>query len=308
MSNLDKRPTSLDEFVGKDSLKQNLKVYLESAKNQQRNLDHILFYGIAGLGKTTLASIIANEMNAHIHYVQGSSIKFPCDVLDLLSLLSENDVIFIDEIHTMDHKCMEYFYSIMEDFVVDLKLGPSMNAKFTRLQVPHFTLVGSTTKLSQLPIPFIERFGIKFYIQPYSEEEITQILNRINKQADHLLTKDDLWQIANISKGVPRIAINYYKRFYDYRLIAKASTKEILSNLGIHEDGLEEKDVNYLKCLVKNTVGIKTISQVIGLDAETIEKQIEPFLLQNGYINKTRFGRQLTLKGLKFLEKLRAKR
>lgn len=282
-------------------------MYLESAKNQHRSLDHLLFYGIAGLGKTTLATIIANELNSHIHYVQGSSIKLPCDVLDLLSLVAENDVIFIDEIHAMEHKCMEYFYSIMEDFVVDLKMGSSMNAKFTRLQVPHFTLIGSTTKLSQLPTPFIERFGIKFYLQPYSQSEIIQILNQLNQQANQLLNSDDLIQISKIAKGVPRIALNYYKRFYDYRLITNSSTDEILKNLGIYEDGLEEKDVSYLKCLALNTVGLKTISQVIGLDPDTIEKQIEPFLLQNGYINKTRFGRQLTLKGLKFLNSLRTK-
>lgn len=302
------RPQSFDEFVGKDLIKNSLKTYIEVSKKKNIQLGHILFYGLAGNGKTSLASIIAKEFGTKIHYIQGPSIKDISDVLDLVSMVEENDIVFIDEIHNVDLKCMELFYSILEDFVVDIKIGKDLNSQYNRLLVPKFTLIGSTTNLGKLPEAFVERFPLKFYLDTYLTLEILEILKRINNKNDSLLNEKELKAISRCSKGVPRLAINLYRKFSDYRFLYSDMTiNEIFNQIGIYTDGLEEIDLKYLQIIYNNfgkPIGIKSLCQALSLDTKTIELKIEPYLLRQGYIIKKTNGRALTSKGFEFVSPL----
>ncbi|GAA5414742.1 Holliday junction branch migration DNA helicase RuvB [Ureaplasma ceti] len=302
------RPNSFEEFVGKDEIKESLKIYINAALQQKKTLDHLLFYGYAGNGKTSLAGIVAKELNKKIHYIQGPTIKHPSDVLDIISMLEEGDIIFVDEIHNVEHKCLELFYSILEDFVVDIKIGKDLNSMYNRLQVPKFTFIASTTNLGKLPEAFIERFPIKFYFDTYKNEEIFLILKRLNLFNKELLEDSELQTLAHSSKGNPRIAINLYRRFFDYRfLYPDWLAEKILNSIGIFNDGLEKLDLNYLRVIYNNfgkPIGIKTISQSLSVDQKTIESKIEPFLLKRGYIMKKTNGRILTSKGFEIVSPL----
>lgn len=308
MKEIELRPKNLEDFVGKERIKNALKTYILSSIKQQKQLDHTLIFGPPGVGKTTLATIISNELNARIHYIQGPSIQLISDVLDIISMINEGDIIFIDEIHRINPKTIELFYSLLEDFVVDIKLGKELNAQYSRLKVPKFTMIGSTTNVGKLPDPFMERFGINFYLDPYENDEIIKIIEIISIKNNCNLTQKELNLIADYSKGIPRIAINILNRYYDHKLINNVVDDEkIFDLIGIYPKGLNKIDIIYLEMLKNNQghpIGIKSISQQLLMDEKTIETTIEPYLLRMGFIQKRTNGRVITKLGKEYLDRL----
>lgn len=300
------RPKNLKEFIGKTQIKDNLKIYLKAAKLKHQCLDHCLFYGLPGTGKTSLALLIANELKTRIKIIQGSSIQKNIDVYNLVLNLKENDILFIDEIHAINYQCYELFYNLMEDFCFNVVIGKDFNAKTTTIKVPHFTLIGATTSLADIPKPLEERFGITFLFDTYSNEEIKQIIQQTCNKIKLELSLHDQELISLNAKGIPRIAINILARVYDFKMVnSKTSIKKILRQIGIIKDGLNVNDLTYLQCFFKNkeqkTLGIKTLSQMAQFDIKYIETKIEPYLIKNDFIQKTANGRVLLQNGKKLL-------
>ncbi len=306
MENL--RPQYLNEFIGKENLKENLKIFIHSCLTKQTILDHVLLWGHAGTGKTTLATIIANELTSKIHYIQGPCLKKPLDVMNALSLIKEGDVVFIDEIHAIDKSCLEVLYSIMEQFVIDVPIGKDFNTSMTRIKVPKFTLIGATTQLGKLPEPLQERFGIQFHLDGYQQQELEQIVYLHALKAGYEIDEQDQYVIASYSKGIPRNAIRLTNRFLDYKMLDESLGADIIMHkMGIYELGLTETDIKYLSILydnVQTSIGIKSISQSLSIDCFTIENKLEPYLLINNLILKTPSGRTLTKKGVEYMSKL----
>lgn len=301
------RPQNFNDFVGKTKLKNNLQTYIKSSKIRNQPLSHILFYGVPGTGKTSLANIIANELETNIHIIQGQMLTKTIDVINLLSLIKENDVIFIDEIHACHPSVFETLYSIMEDFAIDVAIGKDFNSKMTRLKVPKFTLIAATTLLGKIPKPLEDRFGFLFFIGEYNLDEIKNIVVRNIKKQNFVLDENEIDLISSVSKGIPRIANRVLKAVIDFKTINENQKIEtILNNLSIYDDGLEECDINYLKALFnqENEVGLKSISQILNIDQLTIETKIEPFLIKNNYILKTLKGRKLSAKGIEYIKKI----
>ncbi len=300
------RPNNFNDFIGKEDIKLILKIAIENSLKLSSNLDHIIFYGNPGIGKTSLATIIANEMNRKIHYVQGGSIKMYSDLLDIVAMINENDILFIDEIHNIDLKIFELFYSLLEDYVIDIKIGKELNSQYNRFSIPRFTLIGSTTKLSFLPQPLIDRFPIKIWIDYYSNNEIEQILERINLNSDMMvLNKNEIKLISSCSKGTPRIAINIYRRVIDFKYFEKDKFDiyNCLLKIGIYPLGLEIIDIKYLLILdeLKIPIGLNQLSQCLLIDKKMIEDKIEPFLLRTKLILRSKQGRQLTEIGKNYI-------
>ena len=297
----------LSDFIGKKEVKDTLQVYIDACNKLNKPLDHCLLYGLPGTGKTTLAKIIANELNTKIKITQGSMVQKPIDVINLLLSLNQNEILFIDEIHAVNKQCFELFYSAMEEGYVDIAIGKDFNSKMARIKLPVFTLIAATTNLGKIPQPLEDRFGIFINMSEYSKTEISDIIKFYGNKLGVIFSDDDLLTLIYASKGIPRIAYKLVRRALDFRLNNKdIQMSEILSKLGIIYEGIDKNDYSYLKLLQNHhtPIGLKTISQTINIDEETIQYKIEPYLLKNEYIIKTSKGRKLTNKGNELIIKI----
>ena len=296
------RPQTLDEYIGQDKVKENMKVYIEAAKKRQEPLDHCLLYGPPGLGKTTLSNIIANEMNSNIKITSGPAIEKTGDLAALLTNLSEFDILFIDEIHRMSKSVEEILYPALEDFTLDIVIGKGPSAKSIRLDLPKFTLIGATTKAGSLTTPLRDRFGIVHRLELYSQEDLTTIVKRSSKILQIKIDEEAAKEIARRSRGTPRIANRLLKRVRDYATvlgdgnITLKIAKHALNKLEIDEIGLDEIDRKLLETMITQyggrPVGIEALAVTIGEEIETIEDVYEPYLIQIGFIARTLRGRR----------------
>ena len=298
------RPKTLAEYVGQEKAKSNLKVYIESAKVRSEPLDHVLLYGPPGLGKTTLSSIIANEMGVNIRTTSGPAIEKQGDLAAILTNLSEGDVLFIDEIHRLSRSIEEILYPAMEDYVIDIILGKGPSASSIRLPIPKFTLIGATTRAGQLTTPLRDRFGVLLKLDLYTPEELATIVKRSADILGIAITDDGAVAIASRSRGTPRIANRLLKRVRDFALVKGNGTitsdiaSYALAALDIDELGLDAVDRRMLEAIIKfysgGPVGLETLAATIGEEAITIEDVYEPYLMQRGFLARTPRGRCAT--------------
>ena len=298
------RPQTLDDYIGQSKLKEMLKIYIQAAKNRGESLDHCLFYGPPGLGKTTISNIIANELGVNIKVTSGPAIEKPGEIAAILNGLSEGDVLFVDEIHRLNRQVEEVLYPAMEDFAIDIMLGKDSTARSIRLDLPHFTLIGATTRAGLLSAPLRDRFGIITKLEFYTTEELMQIVRRSAKVLNVDIDDAGAERIALRSRGTPRLANRLLKRvrdFADVRFDGRI-TQEVadmaLDILDVDRLGLDQNDRNYLMTIIDKfsggPVGVETLAAALGEDSGTIEDVYEPYLLMNGLINRTPRGRVAT--------------
>ena len=295
------RPRTLSEYIGQSKVKENMKIYIEAAKKRGDPLDHCLFYGPPGLGKTTIANIIANEMKANIKITSGPAIEKPGDLAAILTNLSENDVLFIDEIHRLTKNVEEILYPALEDFTLDIVIGKGPSAKSIRIDLPKFTLIGATTKAGALTTPLRDRFGIIHKLELYTPEDLKTIVIRSAKILEIEIDEKAAFEIARRSRGTPRIANRLLKRVRDYAAvlgdgdITLKIAKHALNQLEIDELGLDETDRKMLELMINQyqgrPVGIETIATSLGEEVDTIEDVYEPYLIQIGFTTRTPRGR-----------------
>lgn len=306
------RPANLDEYVGQSEIKENLRVFIKSALMRGESLDHILLYGPPGLGKTTLAYIIANELGSNIKTASGPSIEKAGDLAAILSTLEEGDVLFIDEIHRIPRYVEEILYPAMEDFYLDIIVGSEGSSRNIKINLPKFTLVGATTRAGDLSSPLRDRFGIISKLNYYTEDELYQIIKRTSKVLDTPITDDAARELARRSRGTPRIANRLFKRIRDFALVYGNGiiNEDILSSsldkLKVDKTGLDETDHNLLLAIIERfnggPVGLEALASSIGEEASTIEDVYEPYLLQQGYLKRTARGRIVTDKTYEYLK------
>ncbi len=298
------RPLGLKEYIGQEKLKGTVQLMIESAKIRGVPTDHMLFYGQAGLGKTTLAGVVANEMNAKMKYISGATIEKPGDIVSVLNSIKENDVVFIDEIHRMDKSAEEVLYTAMEDFFVNITIGQGAQSKQISLPLPKFTLIGATTRSDMVSKPLRDRFGLTYRMELYTVGELQKIALRTANIFEIDMDKDGALLLAQNARGTPRIVNKYVARARDIAVVDESPVdivvaKQALDTLGIVMDGLDETDMLILKNLAdfNKPIGLTTLSDIIGEDSETIESVYEPYLIKNGYIMKTPKGRLISEKG-----------
>lgn len=302
------RPSSLDEFIGQEDIKENLMIYIKAAKIQNIPLPHIMLSGGPGLGKTSCALLCSYLMSSQLKTINGVSLQKATDITSILAAVKKNDIIFIDEIHRINKKIEEILYSAMEDFTLDLIIGEGSQGKIVKIKLPVFTLIGATTKYGMLSQPLRNRFGIHFRFEEYSVKNLKEILLNFCKKINILIDDDAAYEIALRGKKTPRIVINLTKRIIDfmYAKEEKFLTKELvlyaLKTIGIDNCGLESIDLNYLKLLSnKKSMGLSTISALLQETDNTVEDTIEPYLLSINFIERTPKGRTITEKGLDHL-------
>lgn len=295
------RPKFLSEYIGQNKVKENMKIAIEAAKMRKEALDHCLFYGPPGLGKTTIAYIIANEMNVNIKITSGPAIQKPGDMAAILSSLQEGDILFVDEIHRLSREIEEVLYPAMEDFAIDIMIGKGTAVKSVHLDLPHFTLIGATTRAGMLSAPLRDRFGVINHLDFYSPEELQTIIKASAKKIDVKIEDSGALELAKRSRGTPRLANRLLKRVRDYAavmsdgVITREIADESLNKLDIDELGLDRNDKTILLTLIDKfnggPLGLETMAASIGEDAGTIEDVYEPYLLKNGFIQRTPRGR-----------------
>lgn len=305
------RPLTLSEYIGQSEIKENLEVFIKSSVMRGETLDHILLYGPPGLGKTTLAYIIANELGTNIKTASGPSIEKSGDLAAILSTLEEGDVLFIDEIHRIPRYIEEILYPAMEDFYLDIIVGSDGSSRNIKINLPHFTLVGATTRAGDLSSPLRDRFGIISKLNFYTEDELYQIVKRTSRVLDTPITDDAARELAKRSRGTPRIANRLFKRVRDFALvygdgiINEKILDSSLNRLRVDKTGLDDTDYNLLLAIVERfnggPVGLEALASSIGEEASTIEDVYEPYLLQQGYLKRTARGRVVTDKAYEYL-------
>ena len=298
------RPLALEDYIGQEKVKRNLKVYIEAAKARNDSLDHVLFYGPPGLGKTTLAGIIANEMGTHLKVTSGPAIEKPGEMAAILNNLAEGDVLFVDEIHRLNRQVEEVLYPAMEDFQIDVMIGKGATARSIRLELPKFTLVGATTRAGLLSAPLRDRFGVVNHLEYYTVKELETIIIRSANVLGVEIDSQGANELARRSRGTPRLANRLLKRVRDFAQVKYDGriTGEVadyaLNLLDVDRDGLDANDRLILGTIIKKfgggPVGLDTLAASIGEDAGTLEDVYEPYLIQNGFINRTPRGRVAT--------------
>lgn len=298
------RPQYLKEYIGQKKVKENLKIYIEAAKKREESLDHVLLYGPPGLGKTTLAGIIANEMGTDFKVTAGPAIEKPGEIAAILNNLKNGDVLFVDEIHRLPKQVEEVLYSALEDFVIDVVIGKGVSARSIRFDLPRFTLVGATTRAGMLSAPLRDRFGVVSRLEFYTAEELCEIITHSAKKLNVEIEKEGAMELARRSRGTPRLANRFLKRVRDFAQVQYDGriTKEVanvaLNSMEIDKLGLDKTDQKVLRTMIYQfgggPVGIEALARSIGEEPDTLEEVYEPYLVQNGLINRTPRGRMVS--------------